>query len=257
MRSCLAAAAALALSASLAQADTLVALTGDNTLAVIDAKAGKVTGSSKIKGLGPVLGIDVRPADGMLYALASDGTVATVDIKTGAATPKAKLDTMPSAGVKVTVDFNPVADRLRVIGSDGTNLRANVDDGKVTKDQPLKFAETDAAKDKTPSIVAGGYTNSMKGAKETTLYDIDGKLGGIFRQAPPNDGILNTIGALGEDAKAASFDIKADGAGGNTAMLLAGKKLYWVDLASGKTTGAKDVGGLPGQVNDIAVLPAM
>jgi DNA-binding beta-propeller fold protein YncE len=257
MRYCLAAAAALALSASAAQADTIVALSGDGTLSMIDAKAGKVTGSAKISGIGPVLGIDVRPADGMLYALASDGTVATLDAKTGKATAKSKLDTLPPSGAKVTVDFNPVADRMRIIGSDGTNLRANVDDGKVTKDQPLKFAGTDAAKDKTPSIVAGGYTNSMKGAKETTLYDIDGKLGGLLRQAPPNDGILNTIGMLGVDAKAASFDIMTDGAGANTAMLLAGKKLYSVDLASGKAAAAKEIAGLKGQVSDIAVLPKM
>jgi hypothetical protein len=255
MRYCLAAVAALAIQASAANAD-IVALTGDNTLATID-KSGKVTGTSKIQGVGPVLGIDVRPADGQLYALASDGAVATIDAKTGKATVKSKLDMMPPAGVKVTVDFNPVADRLRIIGSDGANLRANVDDGKVTKDGTLKFAETDAAKGKTPMIVAGGYTNSMKGAKETALYDIDGAIGGLFRQAPPNDGILNTVGALGVDAKSVSFDIMTDGAGANTAMLVSGKKLYTVDLATGKTTGDKDIAGLSGQVNDIAVLPAM
>jgi DNA-binding beta-propeller fold protein YncE len=257
MRHYLAAVAALALSASAAQADMIVALSGDNTLAIIDAKSGKVTGKTKIDGLGAVLGIDVRPLDGQLYALASDGTVATIDPKTGKATTKSKLDTLPPAGVKVTVDFNPVADKMRIIGSDGTNLRANVDDGKVTKDQPLKFAETDAANGKTPMIVAGGYTNSMKGAKETTLYDIDAKLGGLLRQAPPNDGILNSIGMLGLDAKAVSFDIVTDASGANKGMLLSGKKLYSVDLASGKTASAMEISGLPGQVNDIAILPAM
>jgi hypothetical protein len=255
MRYCLAAVAALAIQAQAANAD-IVALTGDNMLATID-KSGKVTGSAKISGIGPVLGIDVRPADGQLYALGGDGTIATLDAKTGKATVKSKLDTMPPSGVKVTVDFNPVADRLRVIGADGTNLRANVDDGKVTKDGTLKFAEGDAAKGKTPMIVGGAYTNSVKGAKETALYDIDGGLGGLFRQAPPNDGILNTVGALGIDVKAVSFDIVTDGAGANSAMLVSGKKLYTVDLASGKATGDKDIAGLSGQVSDIAVLPAM
>jgi hypothetical protein len=256
MRSTLAAFAAMTMSATAAQAD-IVALTEGNMLAMIDAKSGAVTAKTKIDGIGPVLGIDVRPADGMLYALSSDGTVATIDAKTGKATAKSKLDTAPPSGVKVTVDFNPVADRLRIIGADGTNLRANVDDGKVTKDKTLAFAESDAAKGKTPMIVAGGYTNSMKGAKETTLYDIDGTLGGLFRQAPPNDGILNTIGTLGVDAKSASFDIVSDGAGGNTAMLVAGKMLYSVDLASGKTAAGKAISGLPGNVTDIAVVPAM
>jgi DNA-binding beta-propeller fold protein YncE len=252
-----AAAAALALSASAAGANTIVALSGESTLATIDATSGKVIATAKIQGLGPVLGIDVRPSDGMLYALASDGTVATIDLRSGKATPRAKLDTMPPGGVRVTVDFNPVADKMRIIGADGTNLRANVDDGKVTKDQPLKFAETDAASGKAPMIVAGGYTNSMKGAKETTLYDVDGKLGGLFRQAPPNDGILSTIGVLGVQGQSISFDIVTDSAGANMAMLLSGKRLYSVDLASGKAVATKDIAGLPGNVSDIAVLPAL
>ena len=71
----------------------------------------------------------------------------------------------PASGA--TVDFNPVADRLRVIGSDGTSLRVNVDDGKVIKDGSLKYADTDANKGKTPKIMAGAYTNSVKGTKET------------------------------------------------------------------------------------------
>jgi hypothetical protein len=95
---------------------------------------------------GRLLGIDVRPADGMLYGVAADGAVVTIDVATGKASPKSKLDAMLPPGVTATVDFNPAADRLRIIGSDGTNLRANVDDGKVTKDGSLKYAEGDAAK---------------------------------------------------------------------------------------------------------------
>ena len=34
--------------------------------------------------------------------------------------------------------FNPVADCLRVMGSDGTSLRVNVDDGKATVDGSYK-----------------------------------------------------------------------------------------------------------------------
>jgi len=59
-----------------ASAQTVAALVGDNTLAMVDAQSGKVTGTMKIDGLtGKVLGIDVRPADGLLYALAEDGTM--------------------------------------------------------------------------------------------------------------------------------------------------------------------------------------
>jgi hypothetical protein len=256
MRYYLAVAAALAMQLSAAQAQNMVALIGDDILATVDARALKTTGLTKIEGLGPVLGVDMRPADGLLYALAADGTIATIDLATGKATAKSKLDTLPPADARITVDFNPVADKLRIIGSDGTNLRADVDSGKVTKDQSLKFAETDPAAGQTPQVVAGAYSNAFKGTKETTLYDIDAGNGGVFRQVPPNDGVLNTIGALGVDAQNIGFDIVADGAGGNTAMLVAGGGLYTVDLASGKAEGGKQIAGLPADLRDIALLTA-
>ena len=254
MRYYLAVAAALAMQVSAAHAETIVALVGDDILATIDTKASKTTGLTKIDGVGQVLGLDVRPADGQLYALASDGTIAIVDPATGKATPKSKLDTPLPEGAQFTVDFNPVADKMRIIGSDGTNLRADVDAGKVTKDQSLKFAETDPSAGQTPMIIAGAYSNSVKGTKETTLYDIDGALGGLFRQAPPNDGILNTIGMTGLDLDNAGFDILADGNGGNTGMLVAKGNLYSLDLTSGKAVGGKKIAGLPSGVRDIAVL---
>lgn len=249
-------AAALMAGTALARAEIVAALTGDATLAHVDTAAKKVTQTVTITGIsGRVLGIDVRPADGMLYALVSDGSVVTVDPATGKATAKSKLDTMLPAGTMATVDFNPVADRLRVIGSDGTNLRANVDDGKVTKDGGLKFAEGDAMAGKTPKVVAGAYTNAVKGTKETVLYDIDAT-GAVLRQAPPNDGVLNTVGPLGMGAEAIAFDILADGQGGNQAWVMAGDTLYKVDLATGKGAMAAKIAGVTGAVRDIAILPA-
>ncbi|KAA2236375.1 DUF4394 domain-containing protein [Salinarimonas soli] len=241
--------------AGAAQAQTVAALVGGNTLAIVDVAKRKVERTVMVSGLsGSLVGIDVRPADGMLYGLAEDGTVVTIDPLSGKATAKSKLETMLAPGIAATVDFNPAADRLRVIGADGTNLRANVDDGKVTKDGTLKFADGDTMKDKTPKVVAGAYTNSTKGAKETVLYDIDAA-GALLRQAPPNDGILNTIGMLGVSAERAAFDIAPDGNGGNVAFLMAGQTLYRVDLASGRATEAARIEGA-GDVRDVAVMPS-
>src|SRR5205085_3953939 len=94
-RTILAAAAALLLSGASAQAAEVAALSGDNTISIVDTAAKKVVKSWKIQGIaGKVSGIDVRPADGLLYALAEDGTVYTVDTATGKATMKSKLETM-------------------------------------------------------------------------------------------------------------------------------------------------------------------
>jgi hypothetical protein len=240
-----------------ASAQTVAALVGDDTLVHVDAAAGKAVKTVKVTGIsGKLLGIDVRPADGMLYGVASDGSVVTIDPQSGAATVKSKLETMLPNGVMATIDFNPAADRLRIIGADGTNLRANVDDGKVTKDGMLKFADADQMKGKSPKVVAGAYTNSMKGAKETALFDIDAT-GAVLKQAPPNDGVLNTVGMMGMASETVAFDIASDGQGGNSAWAMVGSKLYKIDLASGKGTEAATIQGVSGTVRDIAILPKM
>lgn len=246
-----------ALTATASHAATLAALTDDNTLTMVDSVSRKAGKSIKISGLpGRLAGIDVRPADGQLYALGVDGTVAVVDPTTGKATVKVKLETMVAPGTQVVVDFNPVADRLRVIGSDGMNLRANVDDGKVVTDGRLKFADTDASKDKSPLIVAGAYANSFKGTKETALYDFDGALGAFVKQAPPNDGILNTVGIFPSKPKVVAMDIESDGKGGNTAWIVADGVLGTVDTATAKMTVLGKITGLSAMPRDIAVLPA-
>ncbi len=254
---CVALAAALVgstLSIGAVQAQTVAALVGDDMIAIVDVAGKKAGAPMKVSGLsGALMGIDVRPADGMLYGLVTDGTIVTIDPASGKATVKSKLDAMLAPATMATVDFNPVADRLRIIGSDGMNLRVNVDDGKVTKDGQLKFADADMHKGKTPRIVAGAYTNSMKGAKETTLFDIDAS-GALVKQAPPNDGVLNSVGMLGMEAGNVAFDIVA-GDAMSEGWLMSGKTLYKVDLATGKASEVGMIAGVDGTVRDIAAMP--
>lgn len=256
IHSILAATAAVLASSVAAHAAQVAALVGNDTIAIVDTAQKKATATMKVTGInGALVGIDVRPADGMLYGLVDDGTVVTI-AKDGKATMKSKLETTLARGVWGTVDFNPVADRLRVMGADGMNLRANVDDGKVIKDGNLKFADTDMHKGEKPNVVAGAYTNSVKGTKETALYDIDGSIGGLLKQAPPNDGVLAAVGKLGVKADKAAFDIWSDGMK-NEAWLMSGDTLYSVDLSTGKATEAAKIAGVSGTVRDIAILPAM
>ena len=242
------------LSIGAAHAQSVAALVGDDAIAIVDVAGRKVERSMKVSGLsGALVGIDVRPADGMLYGVSTDGAVVTIDPASGKATMKSKLDAMLAPAVTATVDFNPVADRLRIIGSDGMNLRANVDDGKVTRDGALKFADSDMHKGKAPKVVAGAYTNSMKGAKETTLYDIDAS-GVLVKQAPPNDGVLNSIGMLGMDSGNVAFDIVTSDMT-SEGWLMSGRTLYKVDLATGKALELGMIAGLEGAVRDIAAMP--
>src|SRR5262249_31542218 len=163
---------------------------------------------------------DVRPADGMLYGVAGDGTIVTIDIKSGQATMKSKMSEMLKPGATATIDFNPVADRLRVMGSDGTSLRVNVDDGKATVDGSQQYKEGDPHAGKTPKSVAGAYSNSWKGTKATALYDIDATTSTLVTQNPPNDGVLNTVGALGMAVSGpVAFNIVSTGEEKNDAWL--------------------------------------
>lgn len=142
------------------------------------------------------------------------------------------------------------------MSNDGTSHRVNVDDGKVTIDGAHKYAETDVAKGKKPNVVAGAYSNSVKGTKETTLYNIDASAGTLVRQAPPNDGVLNTIGSLGMKVSGpVAFNIVNEGEGQNTGWLISGSTLYTVDIVSGKATSTGAINGLKGQVRDIGWLP--
>jgi hypothetical protein len=241
--------------ATAASGQQIVALVGDNTLALIDPAKRQVTASIPVKGVKKLHGIDVRPADGMLYGITADGMIVTIDPKTGASTKKAELSEKVKGGT-VTVDFNPAADRLRIMSSDGTSHRVNVDDGKVTVDGIHKYADTDANKGKKPNVVGGSYSNSVKGTKETTLYNVDAATGTLVRQAPPNDGTLNTIGSLGVKVNGpVAFNIVNTGEGQNAGWLVSGGTLYSVDIASGKATSVGAVNGLKGQIRDIGWLP--
>lgn len=251
-----AAVGALAVSATAASAATIVALQGGTTLTSIDSDQKKVTGSVKLDGGASLVGIDVRPKDGKVYGLAPDGTIVTVDAATGKWQKVSQLSEKLPAGATISVDFNPVADRMRIVTSTGVSLRVNVEDGKAAVDGSLKYADADAMKGKSPMVTAIAYSNSFAGTKETAMYDIDAAAGVLVKQAPPNDGILNTIGSLGMKPDGAiALDIMSDGKGGNTAFLMAGGTLHTLDLTSGQAKAIGPVAGLKGAVLDIAVLP--
>jgi hypothetical protein len=243
---------------SVAMAAPAVGLVGDKTLVWFDTDAPEVSNTVDVEGVDSLVGIDVRPGDGKLYGVAGDGTIVTIDLETGAATAGGKLTEMLPDGVAGMVDFNPVADAIRVMGTDGTNLRIKPDTGETTVDGSLNFEAGDANADATPNVVATAYINSIGKPEATAMYDIDAGLGALLRQTAPNDGTLATIGELGiEGAETYAFDIQATAEGENTAWLAAAGALYTVDLETGAATKVADITGVDGDLRDIAILPAM
>lgn len=246
--------------AASANAAMVVGLVDGGTLVMFDTMKPTVAKTMKVTGTGPLLGIDVRPSNGMLYGVATDGTVVTIDPATGMAKTVSKLEKMPPASAttptRAIVDFNPAADKLRFMGMDGTNLRADVDTGKVSTDGKLAFRSEDMHTGEKPAIAAAAYTNSYGKPAKTAMYDIDATIVALIQQVSPNDGTLAAVGKLGIDAaQTYALDIQTNAQGRNTAWLAAGDMLYTVDLETGKATGVGVIGGLPGALTDIAVMP--
>ena len=187
---------------------------------------------------------------------ADPDVVYTIDPKTGAATRVSKLKTAFAAGGRAVVDFNPQADRLRLLGSSGISYRVNVDDGAVILDGMLKYDGKDTNAGRQPFVTAAAYTNAMPNAKGTELIDLDLGARVLALQSPPNDGVLQSRGKLGSGiGPDAAFDILLDANQDNIGFVLSAGVLHRIDLDSGNATRLGKVANLPA-VTDIAVQPA-
>ena len=252
----LAAASSFAL-AGTAIAAPAVALTGDKTLVMFDTETLAVSGSMDVTGVDAdrraLFAAHADMHQGNLF-VAADGTIVTIDTATGAATTKSTLSENLPEGVDAIVDFNPAADRLRYMGTDGTNLRVNVDDGMVTVDGSLAYEAADMHAGETPAIVAAAYINSFGKPESTAMYDIDATIVALIQQAPPNDGVLKAIGKLGIDGtENYAFDVATTSDMANTAYLVAGATLYTVALDTGAATAVGEISGTD-TIRDIAIL---
>ncbi|USA47921.1 DUF4394 domain-containing protein [Acinetobacter sp. C26M] len=227
--------------------DTLI-LTNNGMISSIDRMTPNIIASNvKITGLqsgDELVGIDYRPKDSKLYAIGLLGNIYTLNPSTGVATFVKALIADPTDTIDgntpftkilgeanlITVNFNPVADRLRVITNTGQNLRINVDTGTTITDGAINLAGS------SPAIVAGAYTNAFAGTASTKLYSIDQNSDRIYLQNA-NAGTLGSSAALGADINTnggGGFDIDPVNNIGFAALkLVSGTyKFYQLNLAN-------------------------
>lgn len=240
--------------ATAAHAAPAIGLVGGTSLVMFDTETRAVSGTMDVTGVDGLAGIDVRPADKLLYGVTLAGEVVTIDTASGAATMKSTLSEMLPSFEGAIVDFNPMADRLRLMATDGTNHRVNVDDGMVTVDGSLAYEAGDMHEGETPAIVAAAYINSIGKPEATAMYDIDATIAALVQQVSPNDGTLGAIGELGVEGSSYAFDIAATEALENTAYLVVDNVLHTVDLESGAATEVGAIEGVDGMISDIAIL---
>jgi len=233
---------------------TVFGLTADNQLVSFKpGTPGTLDTAAPITGLQggeSVLGIDFRQTNGKLYAATSAGRIYTVDPATAAATLLSNLaadatdTTNPFTvltGTNFGVDFNPVADRLRIVSDAGQSLRINVDTGFVTTDTALNPG--------TPQVVAIAYKQSFPATTATQLLDIDISTNSLLLQNPPNDGTLTSIGLLDPTltfATTAGFDIAGGDDGVSFGALLptgaTQSVLYRLNPKTGAVTAVAPIG---------------
>ena len=209
--------AALGALASSAQAVNVFGLTDRDQLVTFDSMSpNTLTNSVFISGLASnesLVGIDIRPVDNQIYAVGSFGNVYTVNRTSGAATyvstlfDSATMNAVSLMGTEFGIDFNPVADRLRVVSNSGMNLRINVATGATIYDGTLNQAVG------TPYVVGTAYSNSdVDPNTGTSQYTIDSIADAFNQQNPPNAGTQIFIGNLGTDVSAlGDIDILTNG----------------------------------------------
>ena len=222
-----------------------------------------------------VVGIDVRPSNGLMYAFArattADGPVGAASIyvinpATGVVSGRVLVTGVTFDGAtSVSVDFNPVVDRMRVITFFGQSVAINVADGAAVANTSVQG---------TTFAAAVAYTNSAVTATapaSTVLYRIDNQ----GTTAAPDDltivtpgtGAVAAVGPVGRDL----VDVQAFDIGGATNQnALAALRtsatgphtLYRVNLTTGATavfnaTAALSlIGGTTGiPLVDIAIRP--
>ncbi len=208
-----------------------------------------------------LVGIDFRVQGGKLYGVGNGGGVYTIDPTTAEATFVNAL-TVALVGTTFGVDFNPAADRLRIISDAGQNLAHNVNDGGVTAaNATLTYTAPPAMAVPALGVTAAAYTNNdlNQPSTGTTLFDLDTTLDQVAIQSPPGNGILVATGKLGVDVVATSgFDIYSLLEDGVTVanlpfatLAVNGKyRFYSVNLTTGQ---ALSLGEFDEAVVDIAI----
>ncbi len=215
-----------------------------------------------------LIGIDFRVARGVLYTLSQQGQLYTLDTATAVLTkvgsgapgaPATALAGFALAGTQFGFDFNPAADRIRVVSDTGMNLRLHPDTGLAVDADPaqpglqpdgtLHYVAGDPNAGRKPAVDAAGYTYNKTNEKITTNYAIDRDLGVLVMQGSlegatpvvsPNAGALRTVGPLGlGPLRDVSFDI-ADPSNAAFAVVRTAQdlraRLYLVDLKTGAAT---------------------
>ena len=231
-------------------------LNGDNTLFVLTPGALSFTRLVRVTQVsGNLIGIDFRPAETsgtQLYGLTDTGNLYTINLTSpnlGAATLISTLSTRFAGGSQSLMDFNPVLNAIRLIGSNDQNFAVVSSGGNLNAmavQTAMAYATGDVNAGVDPNISGGTYSNNLPTAPNTLFYGIDYDLDTLVTIATVNatgssntgGGQLKTIGRMVDASGAAinfsptaDLDIYTDANGANSVIGVNGRMLFTLDLA--------------------------
>jgi hypothetical protein len=162
------------------------------------------------------------------------------------------------SGYQSLMDFNPVVNALRLIGSDTLNYAVVNSGGNLNAmaiQTSLTYNAADVARGQSPRVSAGTYTNNVNGAAATIFYACDYNRDTLVTIDPPAaggssataGGVLRTIGPLvtptGGRVKlspTADIDVYTLNNGANRLVGVSGRRFFTIDLA--QVTGPAALG---------------
>jgi uncharacterized protein DUF4394 len=160
----------------------IYALTTDNSIYVLTPGASQYSRLGRIGDTagGNAYAMDFRPADRQLYILTDLGAIYTVNLSStnfGATTLVSTMNPRCSNGIGCSIDFNPVLNALRVIGTNEQNLAVvnqnggNLNATAVQTNFAYVAGDVNAGRD--PQITGCAYTNNVVGAANTRFLMVD------------------------------------------------------------------------------------
>jgi Domain of unknown function (DUF4394)/Carbohydrate binding module (family 6) len=233
----------------------IYALNADNTIFVMAPGATGFTRLARVtQANGNLIGIDFRVADGALYAVTDTGSIYTINLSPtnlGGVTLVSNMTPRFPSGYQSLMDFNPVLNAIRLIGSENKNYAVVNSGGNLNAtavQTSLTYGANDVNAAATPHVAAGSYTNNYVGATVTLFYGIDYDLDTFVTILPAGNpptgssatggGVLTTIGQLVTPTGApvnvsptTDFDIYTDSNGNNNLVGVSGRTLFTINLS--------------------------
>jgi hypothetical protein len=231
------------------------ALTSDNAIYVLRPGARSYIRLGRVETQGGnLIGMDFRAADGKLYALTDLGVIYTIPISQYSVGRAQRVSTMNprfTGGFEMLFDFNPVANAIRVAGSNDQNLAVvNGTDGSnlstTVAQTTFAYVQGDVNFGQDPELSGGAYTNNFVGATTTLFYGVDHNQDTLVTIADKTatgssntgGGKLQTIGKLVDQngnrvnlSPTSDIDVYTDKAGKNYLIGQTTRLLFSIDLS--------------------------